>query len=165
MFDVGGGEIFLIVLAILLLFGPEKLPELMRSIGKGMSHIRNAQTEFQRNLNAMADEIDEVVQKQPSTTQNSLAQSPDNQSPNEQSSPEPVHERSLAPPPSAETPLDLAAEQSGAHDTHHDNSQIQKGNQDQRNSADQATDTDDSAPPPALVIQPAPNAVPRNGGA
>ncbi|MCS6809489.1 MAG: twin-arginine translocase TatA/TatE family subunit [Bacteroidota bacterium] len=69
MFDVGGGEILLIALAILLLFGPEKLPELLRSFGRGMSHLRKAQTEFQRNLNAMADEIHEVVQQDSNTTQ------------------------------------------------------------------------------------------------
>ena len=68
MFDVGGGELMLIVIAILLLFGPEKLPELARTFGKGMSHLRKAQTEFQRNVNAMADEVDELVQKQPDET-------------------------------------------------------------------------------------------------
>ena len=68
MFDVGGGDLLLIVMAILLLFGPEKLPELARSFGKGMAQLRKAQTEFQRNMNAMADEVDELVQKQPETS-------------------------------------------------------------------------------------------------
>lgn len=62
MFDVGGGELLLILIAILLLFGPSKLPELARSFGKGMAQIRRAQTEFQRNLNAISDEIEETVQ-------------------------------------------------------------------------------------------------------
>ncbi len=64
MFDVGGGELLLIVMAVLLLFGPEKLPELARSFGKGMAQLRKAQTEFQRNMNAMTDEVEELVQKQ-----------------------------------------------------------------------------------------------------
>ncbi len=62
MFDVGGGELLLILMAVLLLFGPSKLPELARSFGKGMAHIRRAQTDFQRNLNAISDEIEETVQ-------------------------------------------------------------------------------------------------------
>lgn len=62
MFDVGGGELLLILVAVLLLFGPSKLPELARSFGKGMAQIRRAQTEFQRNLNAISDEIEETVQ-------------------------------------------------------------------------------------------------------
>jgi len=68
MFDVGGGELLLILLAIVLLFGPKKLPELARSFGKGMAQLRRAQTEFQRNLNSLEDEItstvNEVVQDQ-----------------------------------------------------------------------------------------------------
>lgn len=96
MFDVGGGELLLIVMAILLLFGPEKLPELARSFGKGMSYLRQAQTDFQRNLNAMTDEVEELVQKQPITTVS--ADSPPDL---------PAFERSLSLKPSAtETPFD-----------------------------------------------------------
>jgi sec-independent protein translocase protein TatA len=62
MFDVGGGELLLILVAVLLLFGPSKLPELARSFGKGLAQVRKAQTEFQRNLNAITDEIEETVQ-------------------------------------------------------------------------------------------------------
>lgn len=70
MFDVGGGELLLIIIAVLLLFGPEKLPELARTFGKGMAQLRKAQTEFQRNVNAMTDEVEELVQKQPDNTTN-----------------------------------------------------------------------------------------------
>jgi TatA/E family protein of Tat protein translocase len=57
MFDVGGGELLLILIAVLLLFGPSKLPELARSFGKGMAQFRKAQTDLQRNINALSDEI------------------------------------------------------------------------------------------------------------
>jgi sec-independent protein translocase protein TatA len=65
MFDVGGGELLLILMAVLLLFGPSKLPELARSFGKGMAQFRRAQTEFQRNLNSISEEIESTVQDQP----------------------------------------------------------------------------------------------------
>ena len=42
---IGTGEIILIVLAILLLFGGKKLPELMRGMGKGVREFKDAMNE------------------------------------------------------------------------------------------------------------------------
>ena len=42
---LGTGEILLIVLAILLLFGGKKLPELMRGMGKGVKEFKDAMNE------------------------------------------------------------------------------------------------------------------------
>ena len=42
---IGTGEIILIVLAILLLFGGKKLPELMRGMGKGVKEFKDAKNE------------------------------------------------------------------------------------------------------------------------
>ncbi|MBO7468763.1 MAG: twin-arginine translocase TatA/TatE family subunit [Bacteroidales bacterium] len=42
---IGTGEIILIVLAILLLFGGKKLPELMRGVGKGVKEFKDAMNE------------------------------------------------------------------------------------------------------------------------
>jgi sec-independent protein translocase protein TatA len=51
----GGGELILIVLAILLLFGGKKIPELMRGIGKGIREFKDAKenvsSELDMNLN------------------------------------------------------------------------------------------------------------------
>ena len=38
--NIGGTEILLIVLLVLLLFGGKKIPELMRGIGKGVRSFR-----------------------------------------------------------------------------------------------------------------------------
>ena len=57
MFDVGGGELLLIVLAILLLFGPKKLPEVAQTIGKGMRKVKQAQAQFQSQLSEIQKEI------------------------------------------------------------------------------------------------------------
>jgi len=38
----GGAEWILILLAILLLFGGRKIPELMKGLGKGMKEFKNA---------------------------------------------------------------------------------------------------------------------------
>ena len=42
---IGTVEIILIVLAILLLFGGKKLPELMRGMGKGVKEFKDAMNE------------------------------------------------------------------------------------------------------------------------
>ena len=48
----GGFEliILLIILAILLLFGPQKLPELARSIGKAWGELRRGKMEVERQI-------------------------------------------------------------------------------------------------------------------
>lgn len=39
--NIGGTEILLIVLLVLLLFGGKKIPELMRGLGKGVKSFRD----------------------------------------------------------------------------------------------------------------------------
>lgn len=46
----GGGEWILIILAILLLFGGRKIPELMRGIGKGIREFNDAKKHVKDEL-------------------------------------------------------------------------------------------------------------------
>lgn len=39
---LGGQEILLIILIVLLIFGGRKIPELMKGIGKGIKEFKNA---------------------------------------------------------------------------------------------------------------------------
>ncbi len=48
MFNIGPGELMVILILALVLLGPDKLPDVARSIGKGMKEIRRA-TEDIRN--------------------------------------------------------------------------------------------------------------------
>jgi sec-independent protein translocase protein TatA len=50
--NFGGSEMLLVLVVILLLFGGKKLPELARSIGKGLAEFRRATQEVQREINA-----------------------------------------------------------------------------------------------------------------
>ncbi|MBE7177083.1 MAG: twin-arginine translocase TatA/TatE family subunit [Mucilaginibacter polytrichastri] len=59
---LGAPEIILIILAILLLFGGRKIPELMRGLGKGVKEFKNAQ-------NGDGDD-DEPVQKKNTASSN-----------------------------------------------------------------------------------------------
>lgn len=49
-FDISGGELMVILLAAFLVFGPSKLPEIARKIGRGMNEIRRASDEIKREI-------------------------------------------------------------------------------------------------------------------
>jgi sec-independent protein translocase protein TatA len=55
---IGGPEILVIFLVVLLVFGPRKIPEVARGLGKGLREIRRLTTEFQREIN-LSDAEDE----------------------------------------------------------------------------------------------------------
>jgi sec-independent protein translocase protein TatA len=50
MFGLGTTEIILIVLAILLLFGGKKIPELMRGIGQGVREFNTAKASVKSEI-------------------------------------------------------------------------------------------------------------------
>jgi len=61
MFDVGGGELILILLVVLLLFGPNKLPELARSVGKGIRTMRKAQEDLTQQIRDISADVSAPV--------------------------------------------------------------------------------------------------------
>jgi TatA/E family protein of Tat protein translocase len=50
MFGVGMTEIVVILVIALLIFGPNKLPELARSLGKGFGEFRRASYDLRQSL-------------------------------------------------------------------------------------------------------------------
>lgn len=48
MFGIGGFELFLILLFGFLLFGPDKLPAMAKTLGKAIGRFRNAQEEMNK---------------------------------------------------------------------------------------------------------------------
>ena len=55
MFNVGGGEIVVILLVALLLLGPEKLPETARKVGKFMAEVRRVTSGFEEEVRSAMD--------------------------------------------------------------------------------------------------------------
>ena len=63
MFDnLGGGEMLLIFLVILIFFGPKKIPELATSLGKGMRKFRDAKEGLEDQLKTVMKEPVEALQ-------------------------------------------------------------------------------------------------------
>ena len=61
---IGGPELLLVFLVVLLVFGPKKIPEVARGIGKGLREVRRLTTDLQREIN-LADELREPSSKRP----------------------------------------------------------------------------------------------------
>ena len=57
MFNVGGGEILVILLVALIVLGPQRLPDAARQVGKAMSELRRVSTGFQNELRSAVDEV------------------------------------------------------------------------------------------------------------
>lgn len=55
----GGGELLLLFLVILILFGPRRLPEFARSIGRILAELRRAADDFKAQLLSAEHLIDE----------------------------------------------------------------------------------------------------------
>jgi TatA/E family protein of Tat protein translocase len=58
---ISGGEIIIVVLVILLLFGADKIPEFAKTFGKGMQEFRKATEEIKREINQTTDTFTEEV--------------------------------------------------------------------------------------------------------
>lgn len=55
---ISGGEIIFVLLAIVLLFGSKRLPEIARGIGKGVKQFKDAANEIKKE---MTEENQEMV--------------------------------------------------------------------------------------------------------
>lgn len=58
----GGGELLLIFVAVLLMFGPKKLPEIARNIGKAMEYLRQTSQEFRDQVMRMDEEATKTIE-------------------------------------------------------------------------------------------------------
>ena len=63
MFGIGGQEIVIIALLFLVIFGPSKLPQMARDLGRFVSEARRSIDEFKDELTAASDEDEEEKRK------------------------------------------------------------------------------------------------------
>ena len=57
--NLGTGEIVIIALVVLLLFGGKKIPELMKGLGKGVKSFKDGMNDIEKELNSEPQKKDE----------------------------------------------------------------------------------------------------------
>ena len=50
MFGLGGGELGIVLLVVLLLFGPSQLPKMARAVGEALREFKRAQRELRDEI-------------------------------------------------------------------------------------------------------------------
>ena len=69
IFNLGGGEIILILAVVLLMFGAKKLPELAKGLGQGIKEFKKATRDVTDEMhNAMQEDPAPVKRIPPATT-------------------------------------------------------------------------------------------------
>ncbi|NJK91906.1 MAG: twin-arginine translocase TatA/TatE family subunit [Blastochloris sp.] len=70
-----GGEWFIILFIVVLLFGARKLPELARGLGRSLAEFQKARTDVERELNNAADDIEASKKQALAAKQNESSKS------------------------------------------------------------------------------------------
>lgn len=66
--DIGGGELLVIMIIALIVFGPQKLPEIARGIAKYTNEFKRYASDVQRQINQELAETKSAPGEGPSTT-------------------------------------------------------------------------------------------------
>ncbi len=73
--NIGFGELFIIIVVLIVFFGPKRIPDIAQSIGKGIR-------EFKRAMKDVQDEVSKSINEEPTPKpqkQNELGQPSANQ--------------------------------------------------------------------------------------
>ena len=78
MGNIGFPELIIIFVVALLVFGPKRLPELGRSLGRGLTEFRRASSELKSSIEREieAAEIEQVIADKPAAEKPSVPNSP-----------------------------------------------------------------------------------------
>jgi sec-independent protein translocase protein TatB len=64
MFGIGGPELLIICVVALIVIGPQKLPELLRSLGKGVAEFKRVGNEVKTTLDDEVTKAEAAARKQ-----------------------------------------------------------------------------------------------------
>lgn len=54
---IGGPEVFVIMLIVVMVFGADKIPEIARGLGKGMRQVKDATNDIKREINSSSESV------------------------------------------------------------------------------------------------------------
>lgn len=62
--NIGGPEIIVILIIVLVLFGGKKIPELMKGLGKGVKEYKKAVNDVESEMKSISDEKPQETDKE-----------------------------------------------------------------------------------------------------
>lgn len=96
---LGGPEIFLILVVALIVFGPRRLPEIGKSVGKMLAEFRKASNDFKRTIE---DEVEAEKLRELDAGRTASPPPPVTETPRVEEPAPPAVSREEAPPPPIE---------------------------------------------------------------
>jgi sec-independent protein translocase protein TatA len=60
-FNLGGGEIFVVLMFVLLFFGSKRIPEVARNLGRGIRQFKNAADDIQRDITDSVSDVKKSI--------------------------------------------------------------------------------------------------------
>jgi sec-independent protein translocase protein TatA len=72
--NLGGGEVFVVILVVLLLFGSDQLPQLLKGVGKGIREINDAKSQIQNEIKKGTGVSLDELQKQTTIIKEEVSQ-------------------------------------------------------------------------------------------
>src|SRR4051794_1292556 len=109
--NLGFSELILIFIIALLVFGPKKLPELGKSLGKGLKEFRKATEDLKSNWDEHIKDVERSVDDVKSTVHEATRDIPDLKA-DLYSAASPSYPPSPAEPPAPEKPDQTTSEES-----------------------------------------------------
>lgn len=85
IFNLGGGEVFLILAVVLILFGARKLPELAKGLGQGIKEFKKATRDVTEEMHNAMEETPQSpppakrLPPNPTETEHTVPQAPPGQ--------------------------------------------------------------------------------------
>jgi len=70
--NLGGGEVFIVILVIFLFFGSDKLPEIAKGLGKGLREINDAKAQIQNEITKSTEGFRSEIEKHTSDIQSEI---------------------------------------------------------------------------------------------